>query len=88
MTDAPGERAYPITAPLFILMPKQPKWPERAKVALDLFGLGSEERAEAGRSSRVRSVATKPCGSNRELLEDGVCNVTGSVCLPSKDVIF
>jgi phosphate transport system substrate-binding protein len=40
MTDAPGEKAYPITAAVFILMPKKPKQPERAKVALDLFAWG------------------------------------------------
>ena len=37
MTDAPGERAYPITATVFILMYKQPKSPESASVAMDFF---------------------------------------------------
>jgi phosphate transport system substrate-binding protein len=37
MTDAPGDDAYPITATAFILMYKQPKNPERAKVARDFF---------------------------------------------------
>jgi phosphate transport system substrate-binding protein len=40
MTNAPGERAYPITATAFILMPKKPKQFERAKVALDFFAWG------------------------------------------------
>ena len=50
ITDAPGERAYPITATVFILMPRKPKQPERAKVALDLFAWGvrnGQKQAEA-----------------------------------------
>ena len=37
MTDAEGERSYPITATTFILMYKRPKNPEHSKVALDFF---------------------------------------------------
>jgi len=37
MTDAPGEQSYPIAATVFILMPKQPRSPERAAAALDFF---------------------------------------------------
>jgi phosphate transport system substrate-binding protein len=37
MTDAPGEKAYPITATAFMLMYKQPKNAERAGVAFDFF---------------------------------------------------
>jgi phosphate transport system substrate-binding protein len=37
MTDAPGEKAYPITATVFVLMYKQPKISERATAALDFF---------------------------------------------------
>jgi phosphate transport system substrate-binding protein len=37
MTNAAGERAYPITATSFILMYKQAKDPSRSKVALELF---------------------------------------------------
>lgn len=37
MTDAPGEKAYPITATVFMLMYKQPKDPERARIAMDFF---------------------------------------------------
>jgi phosphate transport system substrate-binding protein len=37
MTDAPGEKAYPITATVFIMMYKKAKNPERAKVAMDFF---------------------------------------------------
>jgi phosphate transport system substrate-binding protein len=37
MTDAPGEKAYPITATVFIMMYKKAKNPERAKVATDFF---------------------------------------------------
>jgi phosphate transport system substrate-binding protein len=37
MTDAPGENAYPITATAFIIMYKQPKNFERAKLARDFF---------------------------------------------------
>jgi len=37
MTDAPGEKAYPVTATVFVLMYKQPKDPARAGVAMDFF---------------------------------------------------
>lgn len=37
MTDAPLQNAYPIAAAVFILMHKQPKDLDRAKVALDFF---------------------------------------------------
>ncbi len=37
MTDAPGEKAYPVTATVFMLMYKQPKNPERANLAIDFF---------------------------------------------------
>ncbi len=37
MTDAPGEDAYPVTATAFIIMYKQPKNFERAKLARDFF---------------------------------------------------
>jgi phosphate transport system substrate-binding protein len=37
MTDAPGENAYPVTATAFIIMYKQPKNFERAKLARDFF---------------------------------------------------
>lgn len=37
MTDAPGQNAYPITATVFVLMPKQPKNPDTATRALDFF---------------------------------------------------
>jgi phosphate transport system substrate-binding protein len=37
MTDAPLQNAYPIAATVFILMYKQPKDSDRAKVALDFF---------------------------------------------------
>lgn len=37
MTDAPGEKAYPVTATAFVLMYKQPKNPERAAIAMDFF---------------------------------------------------
>lgn len=37
MTDAPGEKAYPVTATVFILMYKQPKDASRSKAALDFF---------------------------------------------------
>jgi phosphate transport system substrate-binding protein len=50
MTDAPGEGAYPITATVFVLMPKKPTQPERARVALDLFTWGvknGQKQAEA-----------------------------------------
>jgi phosphate transport system substrate-binding protein len=35
LTDAPGEDAYPITATTFVVMPKQPKSPERSAAAID-----------------------------------------------------
>lgn len=37
MTDAPGEKSYPITATVFILMYKQPKDTDRAKTSLNFF---------------------------------------------------
>jgi phosphate transport system substrate-binding protein len=37
MTNAPGEKAYPITATAFVLMHRQPKNPETAMLALDFF---------------------------------------------------
>jgi phosphate transport system substrate-binding protein len=37
LTDAPGEKAYPIAATAFMLMYKQAKNPERATVAVDFF---------------------------------------------------
>jgi phosphate transport system substrate-binding protein len=37
MTDAPGEKAYPITATVFIIMYKTPKDPARSKGAFDFF---------------------------------------------------
>ena len=37
MTDAPGEKAYPITATSFVLMPRQPKNPDAAMRALAFF---------------------------------------------------
>ncbi|MGO8839653.1 MAG: phosphate ABC transporter substrate-binding protein PstS [Methyloceanibacter sp.] len=37
MTDAPGEKAYPVTATVFVLIYKQPKDPARAGVAMDFF---------------------------------------------------
>lgn len=37
MTDAPGEKAYPVTATVFIIMYKQPKDPARSKAAFDFF---------------------------------------------------
>jgi phosphate transport system substrate-binding protein len=37
MTDSPGEDAYPIAATAFVLMPKAPNDPARAKVAIEFF---------------------------------------------------
>jgi phosphate transport system substrate-binding protein len=37
MTDSPGADAYPIAATAFVLMPKAPNDPARAKVALEFF---------------------------------------------------
>jgi phosphate transport system substrate-binding protein len=37
MTNAPGAESWPITATNFILMPKKPKNPARAKQALEFF---------------------------------------------------
>jgi hypothetical protein len=37
LTDAPGENAYPVTATAFIIMQKQPKNLQRAKLARDFF---------------------------------------------------
>ena len=49
MTDAPGEDAYPVTATAFILMYKQPKNAERAKLARDFFRWSLENgQAQAG----------------------------------------
>ena len=35
LTNAPGEDAYPITATTFVLMHKQPKFPDRSAAAID-----------------------------------------------------
>jgi phosphate transport system substrate-binding protein len=45
MTDAPGEKSYPVTATVFVLMYKQPKDPERAGVAVDLAMESGQEQA-------------------------------------------
>jgi phosphate transport system substrate-binding protein len=37
LTNAPGEDAYPITATTFVVMPKQPKSPERSTAAFDFM---------------------------------------------------
>jgi phosphate transport system substrate-binding protein len=37
MTNAPGAKAWPITATSWVIMYKQPKNAERSKVALDFF---------------------------------------------------
>ncbi|WP_298873293.1 phosphate ABC transporter substrate-binding protein PstS [uncultured Bradyrhizobium sp.] len=37
LTNAPGENAYPITATTFVVMPKQPKSPERSTAAIDFM---------------------------------------------------
>jgi phosphate transport system substrate-binding protein len=48
MTDAPGEKAYPITATSFVLMHKNPKNPTRSKTALGFFRWALEDgRKEA-----------------------------------------
>ncbi len=43
MTDAPGGNAYPIAATVFVLMPKQPRDPGRAKVAMKFFKWALEQ---------------------------------------------
>ena len=43
MTDADGERSYPITATTFILMYKTPKDSEHSKVAVDFFKWALEQ---------------------------------------------
>jgi phosphate transport system substrate-binding protein len=50
ITDAPGERSYPITATVFILIPKKAKDPGRTRIALELFAWGvrnGRKQAEA-----------------------------------------
>ena len=50
MTDAPGDKAYPVTATVFIIMYKTPKAPERAKLAMDFFAWAThhgQKQAEA-----------------------------------------
>jgi len=37
LTNAPGEDAYPITATTFVVMPKQPKSPEKSTAAIDFM---------------------------------------------------
>lgn len=37
LTNAPGESAYPITATTFVLMPKQPKSPDKSAATLDFI---------------------------------------------------
>ena len=43
MTDADGERSYPITATTFVIMYKKPKDPEHSKVAVDFFKWALEQ---------------------------------------------
>jgi len=43
MTDADGEKSYPITATTFILMYKKPKDLARSKLALDFFKWALEQ---------------------------------------------
>lgn len=43
MTDAPGEKAYPVTATVFVIMYKQPKDAERSKAALQFFKWALDE---------------------------------------------
>jgi phosphate transport system substrate-binding protein len=50
VTNAAGEQSYPITATVFILIPKKAKDPGRTKVALELFAWGAtkgRKQAEA-----------------------------------------
>jgi phosphate transport system substrate-binding protein len=46
MTNAPGEKSYPITATVFVLMYKQSKSPASAAIAMDLFKYALESGQE------------------------------------------
>ncbi|MBR0798206.1 phosphate ABC transporter substrate-binding protein PstS [Bradyrhizobium jicamae] len=49
LTNAAGDNAYPITATTFVLMPRQPKSPERAATAIDFLRwslVGGRSQAE------------------------------------------
>lgn len=50
MTDAPGDKAYPVTATVFMLMYKQPKDLARSKAALDFFKWSLESGQEQATS--------------------------------------
>ena len=43
MTDAPGDKAYPVTATVFIIMYKQPKDAARSKEAFKFYKWALEE---------------------------------------------
>lgn len=45
MTDAAGEKSYPVTATSFVLMPKQPKDRERSRTAAEFFKWSLENGA-------------------------------------------
>ncbi len=49
LTNAPGEDAYPITATTFVLMHKQPKFPDRSAAAIDFVRWSLESgKSQAG----------------------------------------
>ena len=50
MTDAPGEKAYPVTATVFILMYKQPKDVAHSKAAFEFFKWALESGQEQAKS--------------------------------------
>jgi phosphate transport system substrate-binding protein len=43
MTDAPGDKAYPVAATVFVLMYKKPKRAETSKLAMDFFSWAMKE---------------------------------------------
>ena len=57
MTNAPGAKAYPITATTFILMPKQPKDKAKSDAAIDFFNYALENGQDQANEARLRAAA-------------------------------
>ena len=55
LTNQPGDEAWPITAPTFILIPKSPEKPEQIAEVLKFFRLGLQERRQARVRPRLRA---------------------------------
>ena len=68
LTNAPGEDAYPIAATTFVLMHKQPKFPDRSANRHRLCSLVIRKRKVPGRNAQLRCAATRLDPANRGVL--------------------